>query len=61
MKLSSIEAEVTPVYLASGNAHKVGEFRELAAESSLSLQILPATAIGGMPPVVEDTGSFIGN
>ncbi len=53
------------IYLASGNAHKAREFQELAdrAQSGglLPVEILSAAAAGGMPPVVEDTGSFAGN
>lgn len=50
------------LYLASGNAHKVGEFRALAAASDLTnLAIHSARELGGMPAVDEDTGTFIGN
>lgn len=50
------------LYLASGNAHKVGEFQALAAAADLpGIEILSARAAGGMPAVEEDTGTFIGN
>ena len=78
------------IFLASGNAHKAGEFQTLAdasmargvsltrggspaprrtrglepvetASRLLQIEIVPATAVGGMPPVVEDTGTFEGN
>jgi XTP/dITP diphosphohydrolase len=49
------------IYLASGNAHKVKEMNALAAASGLDIEIISAKAVGGMPPVVEDTGTFIGN
>lgn len=49
------------IYLASGNAHKVAEFALLAAGSALALDLQSARAAGGMPPVVEDTGTFTGN
>lgn len=49
------------LYLASGNAHKVQEFQALADTSGLGLEIVSAKAVGGMPPVVEDTGTFLGN
>jgi len=49
------------LYLASGNAHKVGEFQALARDSGLALEILSAKVAGGMPEVVEDTGTFVGN
>lgn len=49
------------LYLASGNAHKAGEFQELAAASALPVEIVSACAIGGMPAVVEDAGTFTGN
>jgi XTP/dITP diphosphohydrolase len=49
------------LYLASGNGHKVQEFQTLADASGLSLEIISAKAVGGMPPVEEDTGTFVGN
>ena len=48
-------------YLASGNAHKVAEMGALAARDGLSVEIVSAKALGGMPEVVEDTGTFRGN
>ncbi|RRJ98546.1 hypothetical protein Ga0100230_009215 [Opitutaceae bacterium TAV3] len=51
------------LHLASGNAHKVSEMNALAAASGLpfSLTVVSAREAGGMPPVVEDTGTFVGN
>ncbi len=50
------------LYLASGNTHKAGEFQALAAAAELQgVEILSARAVGGMPAVDEDTGTFIGN
>ncbi|AHF91848.1 nucleoside-triphosphate diphosphatase [Opitutaceae bacterium TAV5] len=51
------------LHLASGNAHKVAEMNALAAASGLPfpLKICSARESGGMPPVVEDTGTFVGN
>jgi XTP/dITP diphosphohydrolase len=49
------------LFLASGNAHKVAEFQALAAASGSQIEIVSARAIGGMPPVEEDTGTFTGN
>jgi len=49
------------LYLASGNAHKVGEMNALAHASGLGVEIVSAKAVGGMPPVVEDAGTFVGN
>ena len=51
----------TILHLASGNAHKVAEFQELARAAELAWEIGSARAAGGMPPVVEDTGTFVGN
>ena len=48
-------------YLASGNAHKVAELAALAEQSRLPVRIHSARAVGGMPPVQEDTGTFAGN
>ena len=47
--------------LASGNAHKVQEFQALADASGRGIEIVSAKVVGGMPPVVEDTGTFVGN
>ncbi len=49
------------LYLASGNAHKLAEFQTLARQSGLVLDIHSARDVGGMPEVVEDTGTFTGN
>jgi XTP/dITP diphosphohydrolase len=53
------------LHLASGNPHKVAEFQALAdasrARGAEALEIVSADAVGGMPPVVEDTGTFVGN
>ncbi|MCU0791829.1 MAG: non-canonical purine NTP pyrophosphatase [Opitutaceae bacterium] len=51
----------TTIYLASGNAHKVAELAALAARDGLAVEILSAKALGGMPAVEEDTGTFAGN
>jgi XTP/dITP diphosphohydrolase len=49
------------IYLASGNAHKVAEMSVLAVRDGLGVEILSAKALGGMPAVQEDTGTFEGN
>ncbi len=49
------------LYLASGNAHKVQEMNALSVASASDVEIVSAKAAGGMPPVEEDTGTFIGN
>lgn len=50
------------LYLASGNAHKVQELAALAAGSpGPRLEVIGARVVGGMPPVAEDTGTFVGN
>ncbi len=49
------------LYLASGNAHKAAEMNALAQASGLAVEIVSAKAVGGMPAVVEDTGTFTGN
>jgi XTP/dITP diphosphohydrolase len=48
-------------YLASGNAHKVAELQALAAAAALPVLIRSARDAGGMPPVTEDAGTFVGN
>lgn len=49
------------LYLASGNAHKVQEFQALADTSGAKIEIISAKAVGGMPSVIEDAGTFVGN
>ncbi len=49
------------VFLASGNAHKAQEMNALAAASGLAVTIVSAKEVGGMPPVEEDAGTFVGN
>ncbi len=52
------------LYFASGNAHKAAELQRLAdgGEGGAGwIEIVSAHAVGGMPPVVEDTGTFVGN
>lgn len=49
------------LHLASGNAHKVAEFQSLAHASGLPVTIVSAREAGGMPAVIEDTGTFRGN
>jgi XTP/dITP diphosphohydrolase len=51
----------TVIFLASGNAHKVAEMAALAERDGLGVEIRSAKALGGMPSVVEDTGTFVGN
>jgi XTP/dITP diphosphohydrolase len=48
------------IYLASGNAHKVAELQTLAGAAD-GIVIHSAKELGGMPPVDEDTGTFVGN
>lgn len=52
------------IYLASANPHKAEEFRRLldgAPARPPPVEIHSAASVGGMPSVVEDTGSFEGN
>lgn len=56
------------LFLASGNPHKAQEFQAMAdapraadAAGPVRVEVAPATALGGMPAVLEDTGTFIGN
>jgi XTP/dITP diphosphohydrolase len=49
------------LYFASGNAHKAAELQALADLSRVPVEIVSARAVGGMPPVVEDAGTFVGN
>ncbi len=49
------------LFLASGNAHKAAELQALALAGGLNVEIVSARALGGMPEVLEDTGTFVGN
>jgi XTP/dITP diphosphohydrolase len=53
------------LYLASGNAHKAAEFQALAdglsGTATLAIEVSSAAQVGGMPVVVEDAGTFVGN
>ncbi len=52
---------LTKLYLASGNSHKIRELQELVRDTDLKFEVLSAAEVGGMPKVVEDTGTFVGN
>jgi XTP/dITP diphosphohydrolase len=54
------------LYLASANPHKAAEFHALSEAwgrpaGAQRVEVLGASEAGGMPSVVEDTGSFHGN
>jgi XTP/dITP diphosphohydrolase len=49
------------LHFASGNSHKAAELQALANASQVRVQIVSAREVGGMPPVVEDAGTFLGN
>lgn len=54
------------LHLASGNLHKAAELAAFAAASAKEfggelIEIVSARSVGGMPEVVEDTGTFVGN
>jgi XTP/dITP diphosphohydrolase len=49
------------LYLASNNSHKVAELQSLADASRRPVEIVSAREVGGMPAVVEDAGTFVGN
>ena len=47
------------ILAATGNRHKLDEFRSLLAPHGFV--ILGAADVGGLPPVVEDADTFEGN
>jgi XTP/dITP diphosphohydrolase len=51
-------SDVRRIYLATGNAHKVREFQQLAASTESNVEFVRPSL---MPEVVEDTGTFVGN
>ena len=52
---------MTPIYLASGNAHKAEEIAAMFRDHGLSNPLFSANAIGGLPDVDENAGTFAGN
>jgi len=54
-------SEPVDIYLATGNGHKLVEMQALAQDSNLSLRLRSAKELGGMPTVIEDAGTFVGN
>lgn len=54
------------LHLASGNLHKAAELAAFAQSTAAewggaAIEIVSARAVGGMPEVAEDTGTFVGN
>lgn len=49
------------LYFASGNTHKAAELQALANAAQVPVDIVSARSLGGMPDVVEDAGTFVGN
>ena len=49
------------IYLATGNNHKLREFQQMFAAAGLPFAVEGATALGGMPEVEENAGTFAGN
>ena len=53
------------LFLASGNPHKAAEFQAMAdalrRDGGGAIEVVSASARGGMPEVVEDAGTFDGN
>jgi len=49
------------IYLATGNAHKLRELQQMFAAANLPWAIEGAAALGGMPEVDENAGTFSGN
>jgi len=52
---------VATIYLATGNAHKLREFQQMFAVAALPWKVEGAAAVGGMPAVDENAGTFAGN
>jgi XTP/dITP diphosphohydrolase len=49
------------IFLATGNAHKLRELRQMFAAAARPWTVEGAAALGGMPPVDENAGTFSGN
>lgn len=55
------KVKIPPLFIATGNEHKVGELQACFAKAALSIEVFSARAAGGMPEVDENAGSFAGN
>lgn len=49
------------VYLATGNAHKAGEFAAIARQANFHWELFTAEPLGGMPEVQETAHTYEGN
>lgn len=49
------------LYFATSNTHKVAEVAAILRAACLSIEVMPASAVGGMPPVIEDGATFEAN
>jgi XTP/dITP diphosphohydrolase len=49
------------LYIATNNAHKVGELKDLLKNKLPDIQVKGANKFGGMPEVEESAGTFKGN
>ncbi len=49
------------LFLATGNAHKIAELDAILRAARPDIAVQSAAALGGMPPVVEDGGTFLAN
>ena len=58
---AAIMTDSIDIFLATGNGHKVTEMQALADAAKLTLRLRSAKDAGGMPMVVEDTATFLGN
>jgi XTP/dITP diphosphohydrolase len=48
-------------YLATGNPHKLEEFEAILSTVGPDIEVEGADAVGGLPPVEENAGCFVGN
>lgn len=49
------------LFLATGNAHKIGEVSAILAVSGIDAEVFPPSTVGGMPDVMEDGDTFEAN
>lgn len=52
---------ISPLFIATCNEHKVDELQTCLAKATLPIEIFSARAVGGMPEIDENAGSFVGN
>jgi len=49
------------LFIATGNQHKIEELQAMLEQARVDITVCSPNGVGGMPPVIEDADSFVGN